>query len=181
MYGIEVLVKEHENIYALTEYLTKTCCCILEGAKIDLEEFRECIDFIKNYADKHHHEKEEKILFHFMLEQNDPAAEKLVRNGMLVEHDLARYHVRELEQALTQYETNPTTKDKLAILCHTAGYAELLQRHINKENDVCYPYGERLLSEECKALIDEQTKSFEEKAHKEHIQEKYLAWLEQRR
>jgi len=32
-----------------------------------------------------------------MLEKNDPAAGKLIRNGMLVEHDLARYHVGELE------------------------------------------------------------------------------------
>jgi hemerythrin-like domain-containing protein len=181
MYGIDLLVEEHKNIYALTEHLNKTCCAILEGAEIDVEEFRECIDFIRNYADKHHHGKEEQILFQFMLQKNDPAAEKLVRNGMLVEHDLARYHVKELEQALTQYEGNPTSKAKLDILSHAAGYAELLQRHINKENEVCYTYAERLLSEECKALIDEQTKSFEEKAHKEHVQEKYLAWIEQRR
>lgn len=181
MYGIELLVEEHKNIYALTEHLNRTCCGILEGAEVDVKEFRECIDFVRNYADKHHHGKEEQILFRFMLEKNDPASEKLVRNGMLVEHDLARYHVRELDEALTQYEENPTSEVKLNILIHAAGYAELLQRHINKENDVCYTYAERLLSDECKALIDEQTKTFEKKAQREHIQEKYLAWMDKRR
>ncbi len=181
MYGIELLVEEHKNIYALTEYLNRTCCAILEGAAVDVKEFRECIDFVRNYADKHHHGKEEQILFQFMLEKNDPAAEKLVRNGMLVEHDLARYHVGELDKALTRYEKNPTSEVKLDILTHAASYADLLQRHINKENDVCYTYAERLLSEESKTLVDQQTRAFEEKAEKEHVQEKYLAWIDKRR
>lgn len=181
MYGIELLVEEHKNIYALTEHLNRICCGILEGAAVDVQEFRECIDFIRNYADKHHHGKEEQILFRFMLEKNDPAAGKLVRNGMLAEHDLARYHVGELDKALNQYEEKPTPEVKLAILTHASSYAELLQRHINKENDVCYTYAERLLSEESKTLIDRQTKAFEEKAGKEHIQEKYLAWIDKRR
>lgn len=181
MYGIDLLVEEHKNIYALTEHLNTTCCSILEGAEVDLTELRECLDFVRNYADKHHHGKEEQILFHFMLEENDPAAEKLVRNGMLVEHDLARYHVGELDKALTLYEKEPTSQAKLNILTHAASYAELLQRHINKENGVCYTYAERLLSEETKKLIDEETKVFEEKAQQEHIQEKYLAWMNKRR
>lgn len=181
MYGIELLVEEHENIYAMTEYLNRLCCAVLEGAEVNIGEFRECMDFIRNYADKHHHGKEERILFRFMLEKGDAAAEKLVRNAMLVEHDLARYHVSELDKALTQYEESPTTEAKLSILTHASGYADLLQRHINKENEVCYTYAQRLLSDESKALIDEETRDFEEKAGKEHIQERYVAWIDRRR
>lgn len=181
MYGVDVLVKEHENIYALTEYLEKVCCSILEGAKVNTQEFRECIDFIRNYADKHHHGKEEQILFQYMLESGDLAAQKLVRNGMLVEHDLARRHVAELESALAEYDKSSATKAKLAILTHAAGYADLLQRHIDKENEVCYTYAQKLLSEETKKQIDEETKTFEEKANREHIQEKYISWINKRR
>ncbi len=132
MYGIDLLLEEHKNIYALTEYLNKICCLILEGAKVDVMEFRECIDFVRNYADKHHHEKEEKILFKFMLDKNDSAAEKLIRNGMLVEHDLARYHIGELDKALTQYEKNPTSKAKLDIITHAASYADFKGISIKK-------------------------------------------------
>ena len=181
MYGIELLVEEHENIYAMTEYLNRLCCAVLEGAEVNIGEFRECMDFIRNYADKHHHGKEERILFRFMLEKKAAAPEKLVRNAMLVEHDLARYHVSELDKALTQYEESPTSKAKLSILTHASGYADLLQRHINKENEVCYTYAQRLLSDESKALIDEETRDFEEKAGKEHIQERYVAWIDRRR
>lgn len=181
MYGIDLLVEEHKNIYDLTKHLERMCCSILEGAEIDTREFRECIDFVRNYADKHHHGKEEQILFRFMLEKNDSAAEKLVRNGMLVEHDLARYHISGLDNALTEYEKSHATRAKLAILSHAASYADLLQRHINKENDVCYTYAQRLLSGECRMQIDEETRAFEQKAQQEHIQEKYLAWIDRRR
>lgn len=181
MYGIDLLVEEHKNIYVLTEHLEKMCCRILESMEVDIQEFRECVDFIRNYADKHHHSKEEQILFRYMLETHNSAAEKLVRNGMLVEHDLARYHLSVLDKALTEYEESRSTKSKLDILTQANAYADLLQRHTNKENEVCYPYAQRLLSEECKKQIDEETKVFEEKAAQEHIQEKYLSWIEKRR
>lgn len=181
MYGIELLVEEHKNIYALAEHLERICCAVLEGEDVDVQEFRECIDFVRNYADRHHHGKEEKILFRFMLEENDSAAEKLVRNGMLVEHDLARYHVRELDKALAKYEKSRSSKEKLAVLTHAAAYADLLQRHIKKEDEVCFTYAQRLLSDESKARIDAETRDFEKNAQREHIQDKYLTWIEQRK
>lgn len=83
MYGIDLLVQEHKNIIAYTEFMRRLCCDILEGKEVDINAFRECVDFGRNYADKHHHGKEEKILFRHMLEKLGPVAEKLVRNGML--------------------------------------------------------------------------------------------------
>lgn len=44
MYGIDLLMKEHENIVALTKHLRRTCCAVIEGADIDVQEFLECID-----------------------------------------------------------------------------------------------------------------------------------------
>lgn len=181
MYGIDLLMEEHENIVEFTKHLRRICCSVIEGADINVQEFLECIDFARNYADKHHHGKEEKILFQFMLDNSDPIAEKLVRNGMLVEHDLGRYHIGELENALKQYSSVPTTEVKLDIVAHAAGYADLLQRHIEKEDTVCYTYALRMLSEEHQTQIDDQTKEFEKKAEEDGIQDKYLAWLEKRR
>lgn len=181
MYGIDLLMKEHENIVALTKHLRRTCCAVIEGADIDVQEFLECIDFARTYADKHHHGKEERILFRFMLNNSDPVAEKLVRNGMLVEHDFGRFHIGELENAVKQYASVPTTEGKLDIVTHASGYVDLLQRHIEKEDTVCYTYALRTLSEECKAQIDEQTRAFEKKVEQDGIQEKYITWLEKRR
>lgn len=177
MYGIELLVEEHENIIKFTKYMKSMCCKIIEGEPVNTNVFRECIDFARNYADKHHHGKEEKILFKYMLDKLGDVAEKLVRNGMLVEHDLGRYHMGELEKALDRYDNSPTTENILAIITHAAGYADLLKRHIDKENEVCYTFAERMLSEQDKSLINEETKSFEIEQKKNVIQEKYLTWL----
>lgn len=181
MYGIDLLMKEHENILAFTKHLRRICCAVIEGADIDIQEFRECIEFARNYADRHHHGKEEQILFRFMLDSADPAAEKLVRNGMLTEHDFGRYHIGELENALKQYASAPAVEEKLDIITHAGGYVDLLRRHIEKEDTVCYTYALRTLPEECKIQIDEQTREFERKTEQDGIQEKYITWLEKRR
>lgn len=177
MYGIDLLVKEHENIIRFTEYLKSLCCDILDGKSVDIKALRECVDFGRNYADKHHHGKEEQILFRYMLERLGPIAEKLVRNGMLVEHDLGRYHMGELIKAIDDYLMAPTIQNKLAIITNASGYADLLKRHIEKEDEVCYSFALRMLDDEDKKLIDEETRQFEAKEEENGVQKKYLSWL----
>lgn len=177
MYGIDLLINEHENILAFTDYMRSICYDILEGKDVDTSLLRECIAFGRNYADKHHHGKEEKILFRVMLEKLGPVAEKLIRNGMYVEHDLGRYHMGELEQALECFEKEHSVANKLNIISNAAGYADLLKRHIEKEDTVCYSFALRMLSDEDKKQIDEETVQFEKEAVKNGIQETYISWL----
>lgn len=179
MYGIELLMEEHKNIIRFTKVLRKICYNILEGQEVDVEKLRECIDFARNYSDSQHHGKEEKVLFKIMMEHLGPVAEKLIRNGMLVEHDLARYHMGELEQALNRYEEEVTNEVKLDIIANAAGYANLLKRHIEKEDEVVYTFAKRMLSDEDKKKVDEETAQYEEDATKRGVQEKYISWLNQ--
>lgn len=179
MYGIDILVEEHKNIISLTEYMRRMCCEIIDGGEPDTEEFRKGIAFARNYADRYHHGKEEKILFRIMLEKLGPAAEKLVRNGMLVEHDLGRYHITELEAALRRYEEAASVEGKLDIIAHAAAYADLLGRHIGKEDQVVYTFAERNLSDKDRAAVDKETEDFEKEAAGEEINN-YLQWLQSR-
>ena len=114
------------------------------------------------YADHLHHGKEEKILFKVMLEKLGPVADKLIRNGMLVEHDLGRLHMNELLEAADRYEKDPSTLNKLDIITNAAGYATLLNRHIGKEDEVVIYFCERALSAEDKERVDAETKEFDE-------------------
>ena len=177
MDGIQLLYEEHDNILLFTKVVDKLCCNVLQGEEVPVEKFRQCVEFVKQYADKHHHGKEEEILFHYMLEELNPLAEKLIRHGMLVEHDLGRYHASELEKSLDAYEAEPSVEKKLPILLHAAGHADLLKRHILKENTAAFAFGKRSLSQEIKEKIDEDTQQFEEKAKQKKVQEKYLSWL----
>ncbi len=41
----------------------------MNGSEVPDADFREIIDFVRGYADKHHHGKEEKYLFPKMVEK----------------------------------------------------------------------------------------------------------------
>lgn len=180
MYGIDLLMREHENILAFTGYLRGICAGILKGEPVDTGLIRECIDFARNYADKHHHGKEEKILFRIMLENLGPVAEKLIRNGMLVEHDLGRLYVTELENAVNEYDKDHEEDHKLDIIANAIGYGALLKRHIEKEDGVAYTYALRALSEDRLKAVDEETVLFEEQTKNEGILDKYEAWFQEK-
>ena len=179
MYGIDLLVEEHNNILRMKNAIRKICLGILEGNDLDIEKFEKIIEFGKNYADKHHHQKEERILFKVMMEKLGPVANTLIKNGMLVEHDLGRLHMMQLVEAVKQYKLDPKTEYKMDIIFNSLAYGDLLQRHIDKENLAAYSYAERTLSQEDKDFIDKETKISEDEATKNGFQKKYLGILEE--
>ena len=66
MYGVNILVDEHDRILQFIDLVRTACLDVIEGGEPDIQMFREYLEFGRNYADKHHHGKEEKILFRYM-------------------------------------------------------------------------------------------------------------------
>lgn len=91
---MDLMVEEHKNIKRMLAIIRKYCYKILKNEAVQYEEFYRIIDFVRNYADKHHHGKEETLLFDKMMHELGPTAEKLIRHGMFVEHDLGRRSLR---------------------------------------------------------------------------------------
>lgn len=179
MYSVELMVEEHENILKLLTVIQKACCGILDGRDVNDGDFRKIIQFARNYADKHHHGKEEQILFQEMSDRLGEIGVKLIQHGMLVEHDLGRLHISELEKALDQYRDDPQTIFKLGILTEAMGYVNLLLRHIDKENQVVYTYAERNLPPDILQSVDQRVKAFETEAEQNQTQETYLKILQE--
>jgi len=94
MNGINLMVEEHKYIKRMLVVLRKASYGILQGKEVSFEDFEKMIDFVRSYADNHHHGKEEKILFNRMVSEIGGPAEKLVNLGMLVEHDLGRLFMK---------------------------------------------------------------------------------------
>lgn len=178
MTGIDILIEEHKHILSFLESIEAECIEILNGKEIDSEVFFQAIDFIRNYADGYHHKKEEDILFKYMVENLGEIAETLVRSGMLVEHDLGRYHTKELENALYLYEEEKKDITKLSIISHAMSYVDLLRRHIEKEDMVAYTYAKRQLSKDLMDRVDQEIKQVEETEESKAIREKYMGILE---
>jgi hemerythrin-like domain-containing protein len=91
------------------------------------------VDFIRFYADKHHHAKEEQILFGYFDENSD------ILKAMHQDHEKARGHVKAVLEAMEK-------RDKDAIVEHLSAYRELLIEHIRKEDEILYPWMDKNLS-----------------------------------
>ncbi len=91
---------------------------------------------------------------------------------MLVEHDLGRLYMQNLEKALKALE-NGEEEAKIDIIANAVSYTDLLYRHIEKEDDVVYKFAERNLSKETLKKLDEDCERVEKKAREKGIQDKY--------
>jgi len=177
MDGINLMVDEHKFIKRMLEVIRKVCIGIMNGKDIDYTDFEKMIDFVRSYADNHHHGKEEKILFNRMIDEIGGPAEKLVRLGMYVEHDLGRLFMKDLEDALLAVK-NGDNYAKVDVIANAISYTHLLNRHIDKEDNVAYPYAKRGLSSESLIKINNECDDFEKEMEKFGVQEKYIKLLE---
>jgi len=127
------LVDEHVLIMRLVALIPG----IVKSMEMESEEGRQLIynsvDFIRSYADKYHHAKEEDILFKCFDENLD------ILKAMHEDHEKARGHVKAVLKALDK-------RDKKAVGEHLSTYGELLTKHIKKEDEILYPWMDRNLS-----------------------------------
>ena len=130
---VNKLVQEHVLIKRLIHFIP----FLLEELKEDRQTagalIEEGLDFIRSYADRFHHAKEEEVLFkHF-----DENAE--IFQVMHQDHEQARSHVRQTQAALDKGDDETVSR-------HLLAYRELLEEHIKKEDEVLYPWIDRNLS-----------------------------------
>jgi len=174
MYCTDIMMEEHDNILQFLKVVRSMCCKVLEGEDLIIPDFRNIVDFARNYSDHQHHGKEEKFLFNEMEARMGAIGQNLIRHGMLVEHEMCRGHILDLENALNLWESEPKSIYKMDILEGAMGYATLLTRHILKENSVVYPFAGRQLPEDVVAAIDKKVADFESETEKQGIQKRYL-------
>ncbi|TCK90515.1 hemerythrin-like domain-containing protein [Natranaerovirga hydrolytica] len=178
MNSLELMIDEHKVIKRMLKVVRKVSYSVMNNDEIEYEDFFKVIDFVRNYADKHHHGKEEDLLFNRMVEKLGPAAEKLVKHGMLVEHDLGRLHIQQLEDAVKKVIAGED-EARLDIIANAIGYYDLLTRHIDKEDNVVYTFAQNNLPKDVLDQINEESIDYEVKAKENHIQEKYIQLVEE--
>lgn len=148
-YASEDLINEHQGILFGLKILEKMVLLLKENNRIEIDDIREIINFIKLFADKCHHGKEEGILFPAMEEFGIPKTNGPI-GQMLLEHTEGRKYVAQMNDEIQKKEFD---KNKFAQAA--TNYISLLRNHINKENNVLFPLGDK------KIPLDRQTKILE--------------------
>ena len=137
----EQLKEEHEGILLMLKILEKVCAKLKSGQKVDPEHLDGIVEFLQVFADKCHHGKEEDLLFPEMEKSGIPK-ERGPIGVMLMEHDEGRGYVRKMKEAAVKMgKGDPSAPAEFA---KSAGdYIALLTRHIDKENNILFPMGDR--------------------------------------
>lgn len=155
---LRMLVEEHKLIKRILAKIP----AIAEDLDLAREEHkqmvRDVVDFIRNYADKYHHAKEEEILF----KKFDASLD--IINVMVNDHILSRGHVTEILRAVEEGNTQ-LAKNNLIL------YMDLLTEHIQKEDTILYPWMDKNL--ETKQVGEMYSEFFRINNSRTEVQPKY--------
>jgi len=141
----QVMVDEHKLILRMIALVEKNTELLEQGKFRNWQFYLDAIDFIRNYADRFHHAKEEDVLFIELIKNGMPEKQSPIE-AMHMEHDQGRAYVRAMEDA-AQKALDGETGQAVIIAENAKGYAALLRGHIEKEDEILYPLAERILPE----------------------------------
>jgi hemerythrin-like domain-containing protein len=139
------LMIEHRLIEKMLAVIRDQISIIAQQSSIDPVFVDTAVDFIRTYADRTHHGKEEEILFRDLAAKNMNPEDRKAMQELVAEHKYARQIVAELVQAKEDYvqgrgEALETIKQKLSAL------VDFYPDHITREDKVFFPNSETYLS-----------------------------------
>lgn len=154
MKATQQLKDEHEGIKLMLSIMEKIADNLNNGNELNTDHYKKIVDFLKTFADKCHHGKEENILFPAMENHGVPNAGGPI-GMMLYEHEQGRGFIKEMSEALLNVEKG--NKDSVKNVISASGnYANLLRNHIEKENNILFMMADQVLTEpEQSQLFDE--------------------------
>ncbi len=133
MMPIGPLMIEHRWIERMIQLMARELARLEETGRADVEFLDAAVDFIRTYADRCHHGKEEDILFKALREKNLTPELKRILEELIREHAWGRKTVGSLVQARKQYASGETAA--LDTLRRLLGeLVEFYPRHIEKED-----------------------------------------------
>lgn len=128
--AIQDLRKEHDAILHVLEIVDKMLKDNTKDDSAKLPSYKEVVYFLKIFADKCHHGKEEKYLFREMADRGVYDEDGLME-VLQQEHNQGRELIAQMDKALSagdfaDFKTNMT------------GYGYLIRSHIRKENEALF-------------------------------------------
>jgi hemerythrin-like domain-containing protein len=154
----QILKDEHALILEALEAMERRIAALEAGAAPDRVYFEKAVEFLRTFADRCHHGKEENLLFKSMVDRGFP------RQGgpiavMLMEHDIGRSLIRGIAEGAAALGTDPDAVKK--IIESGRGYISLLRAHIDKENHILFPMADNVLTPEDQENLGKEFERFE--------------------
>jgi hemerythrin-like domain-containing protein len=140
---------EEDHVYVLK--LTAVMRIIAETKNPDVSSIESIVEIIKNFADGLHHAKEENVLFPALGRKGFSNRQGPVA-VMLMEHVQGREFVKGMSENIELYKKgDKTVIDK--VFLNMSWYANLLESHIAKENNILFRMADSKLSADEHAML----------------------------
>jgi len=167
------LMIEHRLIERMISILNDALVQIESTQEVDPVFVDTAVDFIKIYADRTHHGKEEDILFRKLSDRELSAEDRQVMRELVEEHVFGRQTTKALLDANTRYRNGD--ESALADICsNLRTIAEFYPKHIEKEDKVFFPASMAYFSDEEDQTMLSEFWEFDRKM----IHEKYRSVVE---
>ncbi|MDD5185870.1 MAG: hemerythrin domain-containing protein [Paludibacter sp.] len=175
MKAIEILVGEHDSILKMIE-ITTTILNKEDKSLVNMDHVEKIIDFIKNFADKYHHLKEEDILF-LEMEKHGMSSESGPIAVMLHEHNEGRNYIKLAVEGIEKLKQGNVAAFA-QIRENLLAYCTLLTNHIAKENNILYPMSERILPANVLSAMSDDFEISNANTFENEYYDKYLKLVE---
>jgi len=163
---IHLLTHEHKYILKVVHGLSVVDDALARGQRPDLERVRKIVAFMRDFADKCHHAKEEAILFPAM-EHKGVSPTGCPLEGLTREHVKGRELVGALAAAADAYAQGDR-EAVAAMRSAIGGIQQLYPNHIWKEDEMVFPMAERLFSPDELETLRQQFDQAEEALGQDH-------------
>ena len=141
----QIMEAEHRNIETVVKALGDSALAIERGQRADVAMLATAVEFLRVYADKLHHGKEETLFFPMLVKRGVPSQGCPI-GGLNHEHEKGRALVQALgEQTPAYAQGQPGAKE--ALLETLRGIRDLYQNHIWKEDAMVFPMADKVLTE----------------------------------
>lgn len=149
----DILEEEHHFIQKVVGAMAVLAEGLEMNREVEAETLQKIVEFMRTFADKCHHGKEETHLFP-MLERKGVPLRGCPLGALLHEHQRGRELVKELAEAMEAYGGgNPAARSPL--LKSLRGLTDLYPNHIWKEDYLAFPMTNKILS------LEEQRELYE--------------------
>jgi len=169
----DILSAEHRVIEQVLQCLDAIARQGVAGGALDKASAEDAIAFLRNFADRCHHGKEETHLFPAM-EAKGYSPECGPTAVMRLEHEQGRAHIRAMAEAVEAASAG----DQAALARfaqHARGYIGLLEGHIQKEDHCLFSMANQAFSEADQRELLARFERVEAEEMGEGTHEKYLA------
>ena len=149
------LMIEHRLIERMLAVIQDTLAQVKKTGTIDPLFIDIAVDFIRTYADRTHHGKEEDILFRDLNNKDLSDVDRRGMNQLIEDHLLGRRTTKALDEANKRYRNGDTAAFGDIVSClHTL--LDFYPRHIEREDKVFFPAARAYFSEaEDQAMLAE--------------------------